>query len=309
MSWRDLLQTNDTETVVFPWVGGRSLQAHDHRGWLIEGRLPPEHGWYEFEVLVRKALRWKPVETPWGVLKDVLTGYLVGDRFIPEEATRVEANLAKLVEDFERVHLIEMGLDRFVRVSVGRAFEDGPLIYQGQEMPLGAEPDVLEAFLAEARNINKVLGVPPALDAAFRIETWRRKEAEKRHRKEQERREKEERRQQLIEQLGDGAGRRAMAAENFGEAARAALAVGEAHYLDHRQGTRQGEMVVRFRLMDRRFECTCDSKTLRIIEAGVCLTDESTGERGDELFTLESLPGVIQQADEEGVLVVFRHVN
>ena len=310
MTWRDLLQTNDVETVVFPWVGGRSLQAHDGQGWLIEGHLPPEHGWYEFEVLVRKALRWKPVEAPWDALtKDIQLGFLVGDRFIPEETVRVEANLAKLVENFERVHLVELGLDRFVRVYVGRFFEDGPLIYQGQAMPLGPEMDVLQAYLDEARNVDKVLCVPPALDAAFRIETWRRAETEKRRRKEQERREKEERRQRLIEQLGDGAGRRAMAVENFGEAARAALAVGGAHYLDHRQATRRGEMAVRFRLIGRHFECTCDDKTLRIIEAGICLTDHETGERGDDFFTLESLPDVIRQADEEGVLYVFRHVN
>jgi len=285
MGWEDLLQTS------------------------VKGRQPPEHGWYEFELLARKAVRWKAIEAPWGALTGILTGYLVGDRFIPERATRVEADLGQLVRDFERAHLIEMGLDRFVRVSVGRFFEDGPLIYQGQEMPLGPEMDVLQVFLDEARSVAKVAGVSPALDAAFRIESWRRVEAEKARRKEQERREQEERRQQLIEQLGDGVGRRAMAAENFGEAARAALAVGGAHYQDHRRGTRRGEMVVRFRLMGRRFECTCDEKTLRIIEAGVCLTDESTGVRGDELFTLESLPDVIQQAEDEGVLVVFRHVN
>jgi len=309
MGWEDLLQTSDVETLVFPWVGGRSLQARDGQGWRLKGRQPPEHGWYEFELLARKAVRWKAIEAPWGALTGILTGYLVGDRFIPERATRVEADLGQLVRDFERAHLIEMGLDRFVRVSVGRFFEDGPLIYQGQEMPLGPEMDVLQVFLDEARSVAKVAGVSPALDAAFRIESWRRVEAEKARRKEQERREQEERRQQLIEQLGDGVGRRAMAAENFGEAARAALAVGGAHYQDHRRGTRRGEMVVRFRLMGRRFECTCDEKTLRIIEAGVCLTDESTGVRGDELFTLESLPDVIQQAEDEGVLVVFRHVN
>ncbi|RLG68310.1 MAG: hypothetical protein DRO11_09230, partial [Methanobacteriota archaeon] len=294
MGWKDLLQTTDVETLVFPWVGGRSLQAPDGQGWRIQGRVPPEHGWYEFELGNRKATGWKAVEAPWDALhRDLQIGYLVGDRFIPEEVARVEPDLGKLVDDFERVHLVELGLDRFVRVFAARFFEDGPLVYQSQAMPLGPEMDVLQAFLDEARSVDHVAGVPPALDAAFRIETWRRAEAEKRRRQEQERREQEERRRQLEEQLGDGAGRRAMAVENFGDAARAALAVGGAHYLDHRRGTRRNEMVVRFRLVGRRFECTCDERTLRIIEAGVCLKDESTGVRGDELLPLESLPDVI----------------
>ena len=37
------------------------------------------------------------------------------------------------------------------------------------------------------------------------------------------------------------------------------------------------------------------------------LTDESTGEKGDTRFTLESLPTVVQQAMDEGILVVYRH--
>jgi hypothetical protein len=98
-----------------------------------------------------------------------------------------------------------------------------------------------------------------------------------------------------------------MALEDFGEAARAALAVGGATYLDHRPAYR-GEMAVRFRFIGRRFECTCDQRTLRIIDSGICLQDHDTGDRGDHLLTLESLPGTIMQADREGKLVVFRHV-
>jgi len=96
---------------------------------------------------------------------------------------------------------------------------------------------------------------------------------------------------------------------DFAEAARAALAVGGAEYLDHRRSARRGEVVVRFRLAQRRYECTCDQESLRIIDAGICLIDHATGERGDTYFTLESLPAVILQAEREGRLVVFRHVD
>ena len=95
----------------------------------------------------------------------------------------------------------------------------------------------------------------------------------------------------------------------FETAARTALAVGGAHYLDHRLAPRGDEMVVRFRLDDERFECTCDVSTLRIIDSGICLIDHETEERGDTYFTLESLPGVIRQAQREGRLVVFRHIE
>jgi hypothetical protein len=183
-------------------------------------------------------------------------------------------------------------------------------------MPLGPEEQVLEAFLDKRPSVDDVKGVPPALDAAFRMETWqrleverRRAELERRRREEEERRLAEQRRQELLERLGDGVVRRRMARHDFEAAARAALAVGGAEYLDHRRSVRPDEMVVRFRLDHARFECTCEETTLRIIDAGICLVDSATDERGDTYFTLESLPGVIQQAIREGKLHVFRHVG
>jgi len=313
MGWRDLLQTED-ERVTAPWVGGRSLRTFD-RTWRITGRLPREHGWYTFKLKNREAVLESPSEAPMGALRGFVRGYLVGDRIVPD-GVRVPEEASKLVEHSERVYLLERGLDRFVRVSAGRFYEEGPLIYDSQDFPLGPEDEVLAAFEEGKPTVNSVAGVAPALDTAFRFETWRRVEAERIRREEQERREREEReraeaerRERIREQLGDAQGRREMALIDFGEAARAALRAGGAEYLDHRDSYNRNEMVVRFRLEGRRFECTCDSRTLRIIEAGVCLTDERTGERGDNRFTLESLPVVIRQAEREGVLVVFRHVN
>jgi hypothetical protein len=310
MGWKDLLQATD-ETVVSPWVGGRALQTWD-RTFRIEGRMPPEHGWHVFSVNSRK-LRWKEAtDAPFDTLKDVVRGYLVGDLLVPESAARVEYDLASLVGRFERVHLVEPGLDKFVRVSVGRTFESGPYIYEGQEMPLGPEDNVLQAFLDEVKSVDGVAGVPPALDAAFRVESWIRVETEKRRREERERREREERMLRAIEMVGTGQGRRELAQEDFGEAARAALAVGGASYLDHRQSTQRDEMVVRFRLDDRRYECTC-GRDLRIIDSGICLTAHyddpnfASGTEGDTWFTLESLPGVIREANNRHALVVYRH--
>jgi hypothetical protein len=74
-------------------------------------------------------------------------------------------------------------------------------------------------------------------------------------------------------------------------------------------------MVLRFRFDGQRFECTCDRNTLQIVDAGICLTAEysddefDVGTKGDTWLTLESLPAVIREAQSEGRLVVFRHVD
>jgi hypothetical protein len=312
MGWRDLLQAG-AERVTAPWVGGGSLRSRE-RTWTIEGRAPPEHGWYAFEVTARKARIRAPAEPLTEILREIVKGYLVGDRLVPD-GVRVGPRIAEVAASSEAVHLVEPGLDRFVRVAAGRPFEGGPLVYVGQEFPLGPEDAVLQSFLDGFSSVEHVSGVAPALDAAFRVEVWRRQEAERRRREEAERRreqearrQREQRRREIIHQLGDGQVRREMAAVDFGEAARAALAVAGADYLDHRPSMARGEMVVRFRLDRRRFECVCSQETLRVIDAGICLVDHATGERGDTRFTLESLPAVIRQAQQEDRLVVFRHV-
>jgi hypothetical protein len=242
-------------------------------------------------------------------------GYLVGDRLVPDQV-RVETNPSRLAACTERVHLIEPGLGRFVRASVGRAHEGGPLIYQSQGMPLGPEESVLQAFFDQKTSVDDVPGVVPALDVAFRFETWQRAETERRRREEQARREieeqerlRQERMVQVREQMGTGLGRREMALVDFAEAARAALAMGGAEYLDHRHSYNRDEMVVQFRLDRRRYECTCDARTLRIIDAGICLTSHTTGEKGDDRFTLESIPSVILEAIALDKLVVWRHLD
>ncbi len=320
MSWRDLLQV-EGETRVFPWVGGKTLQGSDDRVWSITGKTPREFGWYRFNLQGRKASLGGPVPAEPDALAYKVQGYLVGNRIVLDGA-RVDPDPKKIAAGSEAVFLIEEGLDRFVRISAGRLFEGGPLIYYGQEMPLGPESDVLTAFLDKTPSVDAIPGVTPALDAAFRMESLQRAEAERRRleeerrrREEEEKRAREEQRRKLVEQLGDGAGRRAMAHIDFDQAARAALAVGGAELLDVRRSTRRGERVIKFRLDRRRFECTCDEHTLRIIDAGICLTahydDEAFegGTKGDTWFTLESLPGVIREAEAEGKLVVFRHVD
>lgn len=311
MGWRDLVENPNAETLVSPWVGGRSLRTRN-REWRI-ARPPKEFGWYEFAIKGRTATIKGPTEPHVMYLDFNLVGYLVGDRFV-RRGSLVDPDPSKISSQSERIYLVPEGLDRFALISAGRVYEDGPLIYREQEFPEGAEDDVMSAFLDKKGSVDDIKGVTPALDAAFRMESWQRAEVERRRlelekirREEEERLAKEQQRKALVEKLGDGAGRRQMAAVDFPEAARAALAVGGAELLDIRN-SRRGEKAVRYRLDGRRYECICDEKTLRIIDAGICLIDHGSDEKGDTYFTLESLPAVVRQADREGVLVVFRHV-
>lgn len=316
MNWRDLL-AEKAPLVVAPWLGGRKL-CLGMRTWAIEGPLPPEHGWATFRISGRGVCYNGPAErgpAPANVLDGLRSGFLVGDRLVADDAN-VDPDPKKIVAQSVPVFLLEPGLDRFARIQAARFFEDGPFVFMAQNYPLGPEPEVQHALEDGLRTLDGIKGIVPALDAAFRMELYqrdeaerRRQEAERRRREEEARRAQEERRAELVRQLGDGAGRRAMAQYDFTAAARAALAVGDAQYLDHRHAVRRNEMIVRFRLDRRRFECTCDPLTLQIIDAGICLVDHHSDERGDTYFTLESLPGVIRQAEREGKLVVFRHVG
>lgn len=312
MSWKDLLQK---EELLFtaPWFGGPEIRVGTRR-WSLQHR-PPEHGWYRFCCWGRTATWTHREETNPEILVDIVRGYLAGDRLIPDD---IQSTLSpQQIAKCERVWFVEEGLERFSRVSAGRSYAKGPLVFRSIEMPLGPEPDVLRSFLNKEDSLKDIPGVVPALEATFRLETWHRAEADKRRAElEQRRREEEEmaarerRRQEIVQQLGDGAHRREMAQLDFAEACRASLSIGGAEYLDHRATPgRRNEMVVTFRLDRRMFQCVCDQRTLRIIDAGVCLTDEETGERGDTRFTLESLPAVIREAARLGRLVVFRHVG
>jgi hypothetical protein len=229
------------------------------------------------------------------------TGYLVGDRLVPDCWDEVE------LEKAERVWFLEEDLERFTRVVVGSAAPTSAMVFAELAMPLGPEGEVQAAYEDRLGSLDAIKNVTPALELAWRMEHDRRAEVERRRIEEAERRAKEERQRQLREQLGDGALRRAVAQEDFEEAAKAALLVGGGVYLDHRRG-RPGEMVVRYRVATRRLECVCDARTLRVVDAGICLTDHRSGEKGDRYFTLESLPAVVQEAINRNKLVVWRHV-
>lgn len=333
MSWQNLLSSASAspggEIVTYPWSGGRELLVGGRR-YLLKGKLPSEEGWHEFSVQTAREVRWKGPSTATGATYFEgqwrgASGYLVGDRLIPDNAS---VNLApeSLPNQGVQVHLLDPGLPRFCYIHAGR-WEDNRLIFIGQSFSPGAigVEDLVEGrYFDRAASVTDVPGVTPPLDLAFRVETWRRAQVEEARRileAERVRREAEEaaaaRREQVraqVEQaIGNGALRRELAAVDFEAAARAALRVSGAKLLDTRKGYVKGEMIVQYEVDDhgypRRLECVCDARTMRVISAGFCLTDHHTGQKGDTFFTLESLPLVAVEAIRKGKLVVWRYVE
>jgi hypothetical protein len=315
--WKDLLAPKDT--VVAPWTGGRALLARG-RSFKINGELPVEFGWHEFDVGGGRKATWVgPADPDYDVLDqcETVTGYLVGDRLVPDSADIV-VDPALIIRQSVAVHLVEAGLERFCRATA--ALHEGKPIFLRQEFPQGPEFEVLTAFQDRRPNVNHVAGVTPALDLSFRWQSWwrehreqvletrRRERAEAQARLEAEQ-EAEEARERLRRMGGDGAARRAMAVVDFAAAAQAALGVSGAELLDYRDSPNRGEVVVQFLHEGRRFECVVSRRSLRVIDAGICLVAHDTGERGDDRFTLESLPAVITEAIRDGVLVIFRHAD
>ena len=309
MGWQDLISSGGER--VLPWLGGRSVYSKD-RTWTIKGRLPKEFGWYTFDTSSGRTARLRgeaEIDPDYEEGLPVIKGYLVGDRLIADDA-RVDPDPAKLCEQTEPVFCVELGLDRFSRALVVRDRDDR-LIFMRLEFPAGPEADVLAAYQDRKDTVTDIPEVTPALDLAFRWISYQRAAAEARaaelvrlRAEEEARLAEEERKRRLFEKIGTGEGRRKLAAVDFNAAAKAALAVGGAEFLDATKGYQKNERVVQYRYRNRRLECVCDLD-LRIVDAGVCL-DNHRGTKGDTWFTLESLPTVIGEAMDLGKLIVWR---
>jgi len=316
MGWQDLLNSGGER--ILPWLGGRQVHSKD-RTWNIKGRTPPEFGWYTFNTSGGRTARLigeAECDPDYMDGMPVVRGILVGDRIILDDA-RVVADPALLIEQTEPVFCVERGLDRFTRCVAVRDREDR-LIYMQMEFPQGPEPDVLAAYQDRKDSVADIPEVSPPLDLAFRWISYQRAAAEARaaelarlEAEEAAKLAEEERMRRLMKEIGTAEGRRALARKDFVAAAKAALAVGGAEFLDARDGYGKNEKVVQYRFRHRRLECVCHAETLRVIDAGVCL-DNHRGEadsKSDTLFTLESLPTVIDEVMDMGRLVVWRNVD
>lgn len=289
-----------------PWIGGQKVISHGMRAFRLTEN-PTHHGWWKFEV---KSTRATPLEEleysgwdspPTGAHRWV--GYIVGNRIIHDDLMHV-SDPEMLWNTGILLNLVPGNLDLFSRAEV--FFHGTEYVYFEQQWGSEVDDLVREAFEDRAESISHIKGVSPALETAFRFETWRREKVEERRAKAVEEARRQEARRRMQELMGTGEGRRELARTDFEAAAKAALEVSGAELLSVRKSYTDREFVVRYRFMDRRLECTVDD-SLQVVDAGVCLTDERTGEQGDGYFTLESLPAVISEATRINRLVVWRH--
>jgi len=292
-----------------PWLGGRKVHKRG-RTWRVTGELPREFGWYEFELTGgRTASSWVHChpDADYANGRVLTKGYVIGDRFIPENA-RVDPDPNKFVDQTVPIFLVETGLDRFSFVQ-GAFDEEHRLIYTQQLFPQPMDEQARWAFVERKESLGDIKGVTPALDLAFRFAYQQRKLLEERRAELEQQRLERERAEEARRNMGTGLGRRTLARQDFEAAAKAALKVSGAEYLDSRPGYTREEMVVQYRFENRRLECVVNCHTLRVIDSGICLTSSSTGEKGDTYFTLESLPAVVRQAIQLHKLVIYRHVD
>jgi len=294
MGWRDLL--NDEKVVVLPWVGGRSLRYQGRTWSLIT--TPPHTGWASFELRGQKARFLNFAEPNYDVLEHRTSGYLVGVSSLVLDNISVHTPIAQATRE---VHFCDT-LEKFSRVIAGSVFPGGPLFYVSQDFPKNPDSEALPHLESDSESLETVSEVTPALDVAYRIELTYRRETEKRRQEELARVAAEELQRQRDEFLRNVRAGRDISQVGLEEAARAALAISQSTLLSIRT-TSEGH-VVRFMLRDRRFECVCNSR-FGIIDAGICLTGDD-GYKWDSTLTLESLPPVIAEAIDTGVLHVFR---
>jgi hypothetical protein len=295
VSWRDLLATGP-EHRVLPWLGGRELTDGPRR-WTIDGPLPDEHGWCTFAVDTARKARFVAAAEPepgWDDARVRRRGWMVGGRLVPDDVALV-TDPERFVAQTLVVALVPPALPRFQRARVAQV--GAAWVFAGEEFPLGPEDAVVTAFTEGPADVSAVPGVPPALELALRFAVDQREHAARRRQEARERRAREAQDQLRAE-------RRARGEELLHEA----LAVSGAKLVDQRPGWQPGELVVTFRFRGRRFECVVDAD-LRIVDAGICLNDYEHGTKGDTLFTLASLPAVIDEALRTHQLVVFRHAE
>lgn len=281
MRYEDFLQKKNEE-VILPYLRNNEVVDLDKR-YRVKGKVK-EGKWYAFRIKGRDAFPLKEVESELGqydALKE-FQGYLFNDLFISGGITH-KAYASE-----------ELQLEKFTPVKVKQWFDDS-LLYSESLFETNIELEVRIDFEGEKNSIRSIKGVTPDLFLAYTMFSFDRTQKRIEEEEKLKKLEKEEREKEIERQRQTVKGRLEYSLSRTG----AKLL----NYVEAYDGT----LIVRFEYMEERFECVAH-KDMRIIDAGICLTDERTGEKGDGRFTVASLPSVISYAKRQGKLVVFRHV-
>jgi hypothetical protein len=327
-----------SEAVDLPYLGGAYVDAKERR-LTLTGARPPRHGWYRFEVVGRNATMKAPCDPPALDALPRVRGWLRGDRLfrdggvieqvhlIPEEeppafspiSARRWPTGALIFEGLE----FESEAEGAVREALGdrRSLAD----VKGVPAPLRSAFGLsLLERVARDENVRFVPqevrmalgpigdgGVPKAQEVLRALEAeralarreWAELEARRQRAALAEDVEAQRAilRQQQANQAVHDLGRRNRPAGTVEERAEAALdAAGARMETLRRLGRDQLEVVYRYG--GERFISIVDAITLQVIDSGICLGHPPR----DDLVTLESLMGVIQEAIDTGRLVILR---
>lgn len=274
MDYTQFLQQPD-EKLKLPCFGGKSV-CDDAQTYRLSEQLAP--GWYVFcksgRYLIPEGATDPELEA-WKLSR--VTGYLTGGRLVGID---FQARLFGLPADQEP--------PAFSPISARKWF-DGHLLFEGVEFESDVETQVRDAF-EEERSIENIKGVTPALAQAFVLEGTQRALTREAERRKLEEAQKQQRAAELARWQETLEGRISLALSHTG-----------AELISWRRHG-QDQAIVRYRLGGQRFECIIDTGTLRIVDAGICLSG------ADDRLNLSSLPSAVREAVQTGQLHVFRHI-
>lgn len=299
---------------VLPWLGGRSVVAQDGCRFRLEGAFPPERGWWQMKITGRCAVvegPADPVELRGEPRKVILVhGRMVLPDFVFSVA-RGNVTLGQMLEQCPEVMFLPKELAEVhvlpVKVVHWGARISGVYLYLEPDLFARDVSDIVNAYEDRAVTV-RTPGSTPHDRAVLHALNLLRTAQEARAEAERQRLAEEARAAEVAEAMRQGGtaeGRRALALVDMAAAAQRALQLSGAELLDAHPEHGTGAWIVRWRWQGLRLECTVDTQ-LRILDAGICLTDHDTGYSSDRELTLESLPSVVAEAERRGVLHRWR---
>lgn len=302
---------NKKEHVVLAYLGGPYAYGKDRRYRIAEPR--PPSGFHRFEVTGRNAVAIEAVDSPdHSVIAGLpkMRGHHVAGWLFDAHVHRVALLPAEELAPFAIVR--------------ARRWHSGDLVFESQDFD-GEVEEAARLKLERLESIAELKAIPSSLRIAFGtalgLAVARREGIVVSHREiaphaprlaegggeiarelvtniERQRVLEADRIRERVA-VQQRASREATTA-NAAARAEQALDAARARMLSSRN-LGDGNLEVTWEFMDERFISVVDALSLHVYDSGVCLAGE------DELVTLESLPSVIREAIETGVLVITRH--